>query len=142
MFRSSAAEDRSLLIVGINGVVMAMSPQSGRAIWRNDLKGAGHGVVELLVTADLVVATGQGTRIHALAYRTGETLWTAEHTSSGRATFLAEGELLFVAKGGELCCFSLDGERLWHERFSGHGMGTIALGFPGNVRQADWAGTQ
>ena len=32
------------------------------------------------------------------------------------------------------------GQRVWHQPFKGRGLGSMALAFPGNVRQADDVG--
>jgi outer membrane protein assembly factor BamB len=127
-------------VVGIKGEVIAIDPEDGRIRWRNGMPQAGLGVVELLIGNGLVIAAGPGVAIHAIDYRTGETQWTATHSSAGRATMVVRGERLYVAKGGEINCFDLRGQRLWTQSLSGMGMGSVSLGFPGVVRQGDDTG--
>jgi outer membrane protein assembly factor BamB len=61
---------------------------------------------------------------------------------AGRPAMVIERDHIFVGTSGELSCFDLNGRPLWVQPFEGMGFGSIALGFPGNVRQADDAGSK
>ena len=53
-----------------------------------------------------------------------------------------DGEQLFIGNSGAVACYSRSGDFLWEQYFTGEGFGEPALGFPGNVRQADDKGTR
>ena len=46
-------------------------------------------------------------------------------------------DLIVVGKSGYLDGYDHGGRRLWSQSLSGRGTGRLALGFPGNVAQAD-----
>jgi hypothetical protein len=132
--------DNSILVVGIAGKVIGFDARTGAELWRNELPG-GYDTVELLIGAGWIIAASSGNSITAIDYHRGHTLWTAQHPlpvgSVHRPILLTKGGLLFLAKGGELACFSLQGTLLWHSELKGLGRGHMSMGFPGNVRQAD-----
>ena len=88
-----------------------------------------------------VVASSYDESIVSLDYATGAVLWTAATHTTGRATILVERDVIVCAKGGYLDCFGHGGKKLWTQPLTGLGTGRIALGFPGNVAQADAEGT-
>lgn len=55
---------------------------------------------------------------------------------------LVDGGHVYVARGGEVTCFTTQGQVVWFNPFKGKGTGSIALGLPGNVRQADDIGSK
>jgi outer membrane protein assembly factor BamB len=128
-----------LLVVALRGVVVALDRTSGREVWRNELEAGGLGAVYLVVEHDLVFASAAGSGVFALEYATGATRWTASTTGAGRATILVEDDAVFVAKGGYLDCFGLDGQPRWKQELSGLGSGPASLAFPGHEAQADTA---
>jgi outer membrane protein assembly factor BamB len=142
MYRTDSDSDRSVLVVAFNGRVFGLDARTGRQVWSHDIK-SGHGEVELVVQSNRVFAA-VGKTLVCVAYPTGELLGTTTlpGTYHSRPTMMASGDLLYVATGGELTCVDASGRPLWHEPFVGKGIGSIALGFPGDVRQADDAGSQ
>lgn len=136
-YRESYEENRSVLVLAISGHVVGIDTTTGQERWRNDLKGGGYGVVELEIRAGLVFATAQLAHVYCLDYLTGETRWVADASRQGRGTMLVDGERVIVAKGGVVDCFTLGGQRLWTQELRGLGTGAVAMGLPGNVRQAD-----
>jgi outer membrane protein assembly factor BamB len=129
--------DRSLLVVGLNGHLLGINRELGAVAWTNKLPGGGHGALFLAMRYGVLVASAHGSSIFRVDYRFGHTLWRAETTSAGRATILIEPDCIVVAKSGYLDCFTHDGEKLWSQPFTGLGVGAVAMGFPGNVVQAD-----
>lgn len=53
-----------------------------------------------------------------------------------------DGGQIFVARNGEVACYTLAGDPVWVQPFGGMGFGSVALGFPGVLRQADDAGSK
>ena len=134
--------DRSLLIVGIRGHVYAIDRDSGQLRWHNELPGGGLEEVALAVGYGVVVASARGRRLFCLDYLTGQTRWEAATQSGGRATILIEPDQIVCAKAGYLDCFAPDGTQKWSQPLRGAGTGRAALGYPGNVVQADDIGNQ
>lgn len=135
MYRDS--EDRSIIVVGLNGVIAGVDRRTGKEVWRNQLPGAGYGIVDLAITEHVVLATASARALFCLDYRTGQTLWTAPTHAMGRGTILVDRDLVMVSKQGYLDAYDLSGTHLWTQELTGMGTGRAALGTPGNVRQAD-----
>lgn len=133
---------RDILIVGINGRVIGIDTASGQPRWEDGLKGGGYGEVALAATDRLVFASATGAMLFCFEYATGQLVWKSETTSSGRASVVVQDERVYVAKGGEIDCFTFEGRRVWAQGLPGRGLGSIALGFPGNIVQADDRGAK
>ncbi|AUX32111.1 MULTISPECIES: PQQ-binding-like beta-propeller repeat protein [Sorangium] len=132
-YRTTAAAP--VLVAAFLGQIFGVDPVTGRVLWEHK-QGAGYLSTALLITPAAIYAASM-TNVACLRYPTGELLWEAKTATHGRATLLLEGDRLFVAKQGEIECFSVTGQSLWHNRFKGKGMGPVALGVPGNVAQSD-----
>ena len=53
-------------------------------------------------------------------------------------TLLVHGDLIVAADAGEVAVYDAgDGKQLWHERFKGEGVGTVAVAFGGKAVQGD-----
>lgn len=133
---------QDILIVGIGGQVVGIDATSGRVQWEDGLKGGGYGEVALAATSRYVFASATGAMLFCFNYTTGALLWKTETSAMGRATIVVQDERVYVAKGGEINCFTFDGRRLWSQELPGRGLGSIALGFPGNIVQADDRGSK
>jgi outer membrane protein assembly factor BamB len=133
-YRSSATP---ILVAALNGSVFGIDASTGETVWSNPLDGAGFGVVEIAIERDVVLACPTSSFVFCLDYATGELRWrSATSGLHGRATLLVDGDRVVVAKGGGLDGFQLaTGERLWNVK--NLGTGSVALGVPGRVRQAD-----
>ncbi len=139
-YRESANEDRSILVTAFAGKLFGLHRDDGCIAWTR-LLGGGH-EVEILIDCGRVYAT-QGREVHCVDYETGELVWEVKMPNAyeGRPTMVVERDHLFVGSAGEVSCLSLQGEVVWTQHFVNMGIGAVALGFPGNVRQAaDWGG--
>ena len=67
--------------------------------------------------------------MYAIERETGQLRWHNELAGGG-------------SKSGYLDCFAPDGTRKWSQPLRGAGTGRAALGYPGNVVQADDIGNQ
>jgi outer membrane protein assembly factor BamB len=134
--------DRSILVVGLNGEVVGVDRITGKIRWQNNLPGGSMGEVFIAVNYGVVVASASGDRIYCLDYLTGQQRWASETSGAGRATIVIEPDVIVCVKNGYLDCFSPQGGLLWSQRLEGKGLGRAALGFPGNVAQADDVGSQ
>jgi outer membrane protein assembly factor BamB len=136
-------EDRSILVVTLNGKVFGVDRQTGALRWKQATSqwGGGRGEVFLAMAHGLVIASSYEDVIVSLDYATGAIKWSARTQNPGRATILIERDVIICAKAGYLDCFSHGGKKLWTQPLTGFGEGRVALGFPGNVAQADAEGS-
>jgi hypothetical protein len=137
MYRTDASPDRTLLISAFLGKVFGVDRATGEIRWKAVLES--HGCVELAVGDGIVVAlTSQ--KLAFFDYATGRALRVVERKDdamSGRATMLFDSGQLLVAGYGAVACYTLQGDLVWKQPFVGESYGELAMGFPGNVRQAD-----
>ncbi len=129
-----------MLVVAFSGSIFGLDGATGATRWEHSL--AYNGEVELLIQHGRVYAT-TGLALHCFDYASGRVLGKVHIPDryKGRPSMVIERDRIYVGSGGEVTCFSIGGEALWTQGFSGKGIGRVALGFPGNVRQAD-AGRQ
>lgn len=138
---SSAPEDRSLLIACFAGKAFGLDRRTGAVRWRTELEG--YGAIELAVGGGWVVAC-TSSHLHFVEYLTGRLASSVPHTvkrSMRPVMVIDEGQIL-VGLGGEVVAYSTSGEPLWSQPFKGEGIAVVALGLPGNVRQADDTGAR
>lgn len=141
--RDSAAalpEDRSVLVVGLRGRVIGLDRMTGVVRWESAKEADGE-VFLALGYGVVIAATSFNKVLVCLDYLTGERRWQVETTGRGRATILLEPDQIVCVRSGYLDCFLPDGRRLWSQPLQGRGEGRAALGYPGNVAQADEVGT-
>jgi outer membrane protein assembly factor BamB len=135
-----AETDRSILVVATNGKVRGLDRASGAIRWSNDLTGGGIGSVFVAFRFGVLAVSAIGAKVFRLDYATGATLWVADTSGGGgRAAIVIEPDLMFVAKAGQVDAFDHDGVRLWSQPLRGLGVSGVALGFSGNLAQADEA---
>jgi outer membrane protein assembly factor BamB len=128
--------DRSLLVVGAHGHVYAFDRQTGEVRWHNSLSGGGTESVALAIGFGTVIASGTHGKIFCLDYQTGKERWSAQPDGQGRASVLIEADQVVCAKGGTIHAFGNDGRLLWKQPVAGTNA-VAAIGYPGNVQQAD-----
>jgi outer membrane protein assembly factor BamB len=129
--------DRSLLVVGAHGHVYAFDRQSGEVRWHNSLSGGGTEAVALAIGFGVVIASGSHGKIFCLDYQTGNERWSAAPEGTGRASLLLEADQVVCAKGGTIHAFGhATGSLLWKATVAGS-EAVCAIGYPGNVQQAD-----
>jgi hypothetical protein len=144
-YRTSAETlqpDRSILVVGTRGTLFGLDRMTGAVVWSNGLPGGGFGEVFMAVGYGVVIASAHAGVLYCLDYLTGVERWRQNTTTSGRATILIEPEQIVCAKSGYLDCYAPDGRPLWSQSLDGAGFGRVALGYPGNVAQADDPGKE
>src|SRR5690606_37906304 len=135
-YRQGGREARSILVTALSGSIFGLDPATGAVRWRHAL---GDGTIELQFRTGRVFASTSEV-LYCFEYPSGVPLGRVkipDHYDGGRATMLIEGDRIFVGTRGELSCFDLTGKVLWTQAFQGQGFGSVALGFPDNVRQAD-----
>src|SRR5262249_18318095 len=139
-YRANAAPlepDRSILVVALDGHVYGLDRATGEVRWHNNLPGGGTDEIFLAIGYGVVVVSAPPSKLFCLGYLTGQTRGAQMPPPPGRATIVVEPDQIVCAKGGYVDCFSPDGKLLWQQPLRGAGQGVIALGYPGNVAQAD-----
>jgi outer membrane protein assembly factor BamB len=140
-YRQNAApleRDRSILVIGLSGRVFGIDRQTGVLRWNVELMSGGE--ISIAVDYGVVIASSLGPAIHCLDYLTGARRWSAQTTATGRASLLIEPDQIVCVKDGYVDCFSPAGQPIWRQPLQGQGTGRAAVGYPGNVVQADEAG--
>lgn len=143
MYREAGATNRDLLITAFAGKVFALERANGAVRWHQVI-GEAPFVIDLHIGATVVLAV-TGSLLVFIDYASGTILRKVEQVGEHRAErpqVLIDGEHLFVARNGEVVCYTAGGDHVWTQPFRGQGFGNIALGFPNNVRQADDRGTR
>jgi len=132
---SSGEGEAQVLVVALGGTLLGQDPLTGKILWKRDVHRFGNPLA-LVVTPTAIYAAGLDQLVR-LDYPSGELRWAAR-VPRGRNMLLLQGQRLYVGGAGEVACFTLDGKLVWHEPFKGQGRPAVALGFPGNVVQADY----
>jgi outer membrane protein assembly factor BamB len=143
MNRAEAGHDRTVLISAFNNKIFGVNRQNGQLLWQVEL-GAGYGPTVDIAIIDNVVVAVCGATLSFIEYRTGRVYKEVKLAGepSSRPTLLIDGQHVYVASDGELGCYTSAGDLVWFQPFKGHGHGTMALGLPGNIRQADSLGSR
>ena len=125
------------LVVALGGRVLGIDPKNGAEIWRNEMLLGGLEYVAISISDSCVVASASAARIFCIDRETGETTWSEKTTGIGRASLIKQDDQIYICKGGHLDCFSDTGKLLWSQDFRKISKSGAALGFTGNVVQAD-----
>lgn len=124
-------DERKILVIGLNGVVVGLDRETGAILWKNDLKGGGVGRVAVAIAEGKVFASAEGDKLFCLDYLTGQTLWEQKTSHSGdNPSILVERDVLYVSKWGYIDCFTTSGEKLWSQELKGLGVGHANLKLP------------
>jgi hypothetical protein len=136
MYRSHAAPDRSLLVTAFGGRVFGLERGNGQIRWETKVDASS--AVEIFLGDGIVIAASLSL-LAFIDYATGaiRTSVPLAGSQTGRPTMLVDGEHVYVGSGGEVSCYTLHGNKVWWQPFTGKGIWDVALGLPGNVRQAD-----
>jgi outer membrane protein assembly factor BamB len=125
-----------VVVLAIDSRVLGIDPGTGEVRWDYSPGGLASAATALLVTPNHVFAASNK-RLVCLDYPTGDLRWQAD-IPAGRAVLLLDGGRLFVStSSGQADCFSIDGQHLWQNKLKGKGIGSVAIGLPGSVMQAD-----
>lgn len=138
MYREAPGESAPLVIVAFNGYVYALERESGNIFWKNELTSSG-GPVELVIDRDIIVAC-DGYALVFIDYATGtlrKRIARKDVARAARPVILPTGPHFIIGGNGEAACYTRDGELVWEQGFPGQGFGSVSLGVPGRVRQAD-----
>jgi outer membrane protein assembly factor BamB len=135
-------DERTVLVVALGGKIAGLAPDSGQILWTNKLEGGGYGHVYLAIDQGRILASADGAALFCLDLSSGATIWKSKTTGEGRAVIVVEPDAIYVAKGGRVDRFAIDGRLLWSQPLEGFGLGGVTLGFPGNVVQSDDPGAR
>jgi outer membrane protein assembly factor BamB len=144
MYRDDHAA-ATVLVVAFRGKVLGIDARTGQRLWQQAI-GESFVIdeVELIITPARVFVC-DGKVLACLEYPSGTWIGATPlpgKYAGGRPTMVLQGEALYVATTASVTCFDNAGQVVWHDPFEGLGFGSMALGFPGNVRQADDRGRE
>ncbi len=125
------------LIVGLEASIVALHPDTGLEMWRNNMQLGGHSFVALAVNDHSVFASANAKRIFCIDKQRGNTKWSQPTSGMGRATLIVSESAIFVSKGGFIDCFSLEGVLLWSKSLKKMGKKPASLAYGLQVSQAD-----
>jgi outer membrane protein assembly factor BamB len=130
---------RTIIVVAIMDGVRGIHVSNGQIAWRTPVDGGP--AFDLAIYGSLVLVAGsqEGSRsLHCLDYSTGRIFWSARTTDTGRTQTLVDGPYIYVARGGTIDCFDLDGRGRWTANIAP--VDQLSFGFPGHVRLVDARG--
>ena len=137
------AHNRAILVCAFANTVHGLDRASGLTKWTATPFGDSSQGVEVemaIVDGVVIVATNQN--IAFIDYATGHV-----HAAVGipeglelRPTMIVDGSHVYVARAASVTCFTLRGQVVWNRRIPSDDQSSMALGIPGNVRQADDTG--
>jgi outer membrane protein assembly factor BamB len=126
-----------ILVMAIGGTILGIEPATGEVAWTYPLASAQEPAA-LLVTETRIFCCSTP-RLACLEYPTGQELWTASVANGvGPCLSLVDGRLFVTSFRGELECFTVDGQPLWHNKLKGKGTGGGVLGVPGRVASGQY----
>lgn len=132
-----------IIVAASGGKLIGLDANTGQVRWENPMDGGGYGEVALAITGERILASAGRGKLFCLDYPSGRELWSAKTSAQGRATLLVDGANVLVGKGGHLDCFDAESGTLrWTSSLPGTGYGSISVGVPGNVVQADEIGRE
>lgn len=136
MYRHGESPDGRVLVVAFNGFVLGIARETGQVLWQHTLYE--RETIELVVDARFVVACTRRT-LWCIDYPSGRMVGTADFPVAlvTRPSIVFDGPSMFVAAGGHVYAYSMQGQLQWHRDLSSLGPTRMALGFPFNVRQED-----
>lgn len=130
------------MVAAFGGKVFGVDRATGAVRWRVVVEEYGA-EVEIAIEAGVVVACSSS-MLTFVRYATGQVLRQVKLVGEypRRPIMLVDQGQVLVARNGEVACYSLTGDPLWQQPFDRQGLGSVALGLPGLVRQADENGTR
>lgn len=140
MYRAPA--DPPLLVTAFANRVIGVVPSTGQIAWEVVLEGLVTSP-EIAIEQGVVIAVNMDfvTFIdHATGQLRGRVALPQENRA--RPTIIVHDGYLYIGRTGDLTCVSFSGQVMWSQPFTGRGYGAMALGFPGNIRQADHQGSR
>jgi outer membrane protein assembly factor BamB len=136
------APANNVLVTAFSNQIFGVDIASGQIVWQV-VPPSGYGEVELAIEEGVVIAANANC-VTFIDYASGHV-----HASvpipgeyGRRPTMIVSGGRVFVARNGEVSCLTTRGQPVWVQPFTGKGIGSVALGVPGNIRQADDVGSK
>lgn len=132
----------NVLVTAFSNQIYGLDPASGQILWAFQPPN-GYGEVEIAIEEGVVIAANSAV-VAFLDYQTGQPLAVVPIPGeySRRPTMIVQGGYVYVGRNGEVSCLTTRGHAVWAQPFTGKGMGSVALGLPGNIRQADDVGSK
>lgn len=141
MYRSDAAPFDGILVTAFRGRVFGINRTNGAIVWAHET--GGQSEIEIAIIDSTVIAV-ESRSLTFLDYATGRVYKQVALAGEypWRPVMLIDKGHIYIARSGELTCYSASGDTLWHQPFTGQGFGELALALPGQARQADSRGNK
>jgi outer membrane protein assembly factor BamB len=140
MYRDNARP--ALLVTAFKNKVFGLDRDTGEVRWRVAIEDFAANAVELAIDETTVIACSSFNLVF-IDYATGAVRKRVTRHDAAKGVrpvmVLADGHL-YIGGSGELTCYTSEGEHRWDQGFKGEGYGTVTLGLPHLVRQADEKG--
>jgi hypothetical protein len=130
-----------LLVTSFNNRVFGIVPSTGEIYWEHVLEGLVTSP-EIAIEQGVVIAVNMD-YVTFMDHATGLLIGRVALPTANRMrpTMIVHERHVYIGRAGDLSCVSFDGRLLWTQPFPGRGHGTMAIGFPGNIRQGDHMGS-
>ena len=127
-----------ILVVSVLKDLHGLDPRTGEVVWSHSFDGMVFATVEIQILEGRVYACN-GYAVHCLEQSTGRLIGKVPLSGGlkGRPTMVIQDGHIFLGSAGEITCMTTDGRVLWQQYFERTARPDVALGFEGNVRQAD-----
>lgn len=137
MYRQDAPADRPILVTAFNRRLFGIDRATGEIRWSVIREIGDDQIYEIAIDGDIVIAASS-TQIGFVDYLSGKVHAIVPIGGDARRPLMVvDGGFLYITTTGQLTCFTTRGQLVWNQPFKGHGYGPMALGLPGNIRQAD-----
>lgn len=132
----------NVLVTAFSNQIFGVDTASGQIVWQV-VPPNGYGEIELAIEDGIVIAANS-TSVSFIDYASGHVHANVPIPGEygRRPTMIVSGGHVYVARNGEVSCLTTRGQPVWVQPFTGKGMGSVALGVLGNIRQADDIGSK
>lgn len=136
------APANSILVTAFSNQIFGLDAASGQIVWQV-VPPSGYGEVEIAIEDGIVIAANTAV-LSFIDYRTGHVHATVPILGqyTRRPTMIVSGGFVYIGLNGEVVCLTTRGQPVWTQPFPGKGLGSVALGVPGTIRQADDVGSK
>src|SRR5262245_52695560 len=135
----NVAPNRSVLVCAFANTIHGVDRMTGQVRWTAQPFGdSEHGTeVEIAVSEQVIIAVTKA-NIAFLEYASGHVhaAMGLPDGYEGRPTMVVDGPHVYVARANDVACYTLRGQLVWSTKIPCDDISSMALGVPGNVRQA------
>lgn len=121
------APNASVLVTATANQIVGADEATGEVVWRHSIGSSRNQAVTRVAFSRECVVLARDQDLHCRDQRTGALVWKAQSPVSAEALIVSASGRIFVARNGEVACFSSDGKLAWHELLATPGRVTLAI---------------